>query len=248
MDNFFLYFITILEHLSPEMLIVLGFFTCIASILLAFRYFGSLGLVCYSVLAVAIANMQVLKLGIFSYIDEPIALGTVMFTTLFTSSDLITEHYGPVLAKKTIYLTFSMQIFVILSMLFVIAHPEPGHHKSAVQLGIEALFTPSLRLLIASLISFVISQHIDISIFDTLKKRHGQKLLWLRGNVSCLVSGFFDTVILSVLAWIVLAPSPLPFSTVLVGFIGFSQALRIFISILSTPLLYISYRFKPHDI
>lgn len=230
------------------MLLLLGFATCIVSILLSLRFFGAMGLVCYSVLAVAIANMQVLKLGIFSYIEEPIALGTVMFTTLFTSSDLITEHYGSNLAKKAIYLTFFMQIFVILSMLFVIAHPEPGYQKSAVQLGIEALFTPSLRLLIASLISFIISQHIDINIFAALKARHGKNLLWLRGNISCLVSGFFDTVIFSVLAWIVLAPTPLPISTVMVGFIGFSQILRIFISILSTPLLYISYRLKPHDI
>ncbi len=248
MDDFFINSIKTLEQFSPEMLLIFGFLTCIICTLLSFRYFGALGLVCYSVLAVTVANMQVLKLGIFSYAQEPIALGTVVFTTLFTTSDLITEHYGAALAKKTIYLTFSMQIFVILSMLFVIAHPEPGHHKSAVQLGIETLFTPSLRLLIASLIAFIISQHIDISIFSALKKRHGKNLLWLRGNVSSLISGLFDTFVFSILAWIVFAPSPLPISTVLIGFIGFSQCLRVFVSILSTPLLYISYRLKPHDL
>ncbi len=248
MDGFFEKLIKTLELLSPEILLVLGFFICIAFILIAFRYFGAFGLVCYSVLAVTIANMQVLKLGIFSYIQEPIALGTVVFTTLFTTSDLITEHYGSDLAKKTIYLTFLMQIFVILSMLFVIAHPEPGNYKSSVQLAIETLFTPSLRLLIASLIAFVISQHIDISIFAALKKRHGKNLLWLRGNASTLVSGLFDTFIFSVLAWIVFAPTALAPTTVLIGFIGVSQVLRVFISILSTPLLYISYRLKPYDL
>lgn len=248
MDEFFLKSIEILAQFSPEALLSLGFITCIATILLSFRYFGLIGLVCYSVIAVAIANIQVLKLGTFSYINEPIALGTVMFTTLFTSSDLITEHYGPDLAKKTIYLSFFMQIFVIVSMLVVIAHPEPSHVKSTIQLGIESLFTPSLRLLMASLISFVISQHIDINIFAALKKRHGKNLLWLRANLSCLISGFFDTVIFSILAWILLSPTPLSFSTVLIGFIGFSQALRILISILSTPILYISYRLKHYDV
>jgi uncharacterized integral membrane protein (TIGR00697 family) len=248
MDGFFANLIKSLEILSPEVLLILGFFTCMAFILLAFRYFGAFGLVCYSVLAVTIANIQVLKLGVFSYIQEPIALGTVVFTTLFTTSDLITEHYGAALARKTIYLTFLMQIFVMLSMVFVIAHPESGEQISAVHQGLETLFTPSLRLFIASLIAFGISQHIDIGIFESLKKRHGRHLLWLRGNVSTLISGIFDTVIFSILAWIILAPNPLSFTTVLIGFIGFSQLLRAFISIFSTPLLYISYRIKPYDL
>lgn len=248
MDGFFANFIKTLEPLSPEVLLMLGFFTCIAFILIAFCYFGAFGLVCYSVLAVTIANIQVLKLGVFSYTQEPIALGTVVFTTLFTTSDLITEHYGADLARKTIYLTFLMQIFVMLSMVFVIAHPESGGQTSPVHQGLEALFTPSLRLLIASLIAFGISQHIDIGIFAFLKKRHGKNFLWLRGNASTLISGIFDTVIFSVLAWIVLAPHPLPFATILIGFIGFSQILRAAISIFSTPLLYISYRLKPYDL
>ena len=248
MDSLFINLINALELFSPEVLLALGFFTCIAFILLAFRFFGALGLVCYSVLAVTIANMQVLKLGAFSYIDEPVALGTVMFTTLFTTSDLITEHYGADLAKKTIYLTFLMQIFVILSMVLVIAHPEAGNQKTSIQVALEALFTPSLRLLIASLIAFIISQHIDICIFSALKKRHGKHLLWLRANASTLISGLFDTVVFSILAWIVFAPTPLSMTTVLIGFIAASQALRAFISIFSTPLLYISYRLKPHDL
>ena len=242
---------TLIKHLaafSPELLLAFGFLICMVFILIAFRYFGKLGLVCYSIVAVIIANMQVLKLGMFSYIDEPIALGTIVFTTLFTTSDLITEHYGAALAKKTIYLTFLMQIFVMLSMLAVIAHPEVDEQTSQVHAGLQALFTPSLRLLVASIISFMVSQHIDIGIFAYLKKLHGKNLLWLRGNVSTLISGLIDTCIFSILAWIVFAPSPLSFTTVVVGFIGFSQLTRALVSILSTPLLYLSYRLKPHDL
>jgi uncharacterized integral membrane protein (TIGR00697 family) len=141
-----------------------------------------------------------------------------------------------------------MQIFVILSMVLVIAHPEAGNNKTSIQVALEALFTPSLRLLIASLIAFIISQHIDICIFSALKKRHGKHLLWLRANASTLISGLFDTFVFSFLAWIIFAPTPLSMTTVLIGFIAASQALRAFISIFSTPLLYISYRLKPHDL
>lgn len=244
MDSFFADALKCLGTLSPEFLLILGFLICIVTILIIFRYFGSHGLVCYSVVAVVIANLQVLKLGVFSYINEPVALGTIVFTTLFTTSDLITEHYGIDLAKKTIYLTFLIQVFVIFSMLVVTAHPEATDQISEVQKGLQNLFSPSLRLLISSIISFIISQHIDIAIFAYLKKRHGKSLLWFRGNLSTLISGTIDTFIFSILAWIILSPSPIALTTVLVGFIGFSQLVRMLVSILSTPLLYLSYRIK----
>lgn len=248
MDNLFTDVLKYLGSLSPELLLILGFLICMVSIMVIFRYFGSYGLVCYSVVAVVIANLQVLKLGVFSYINEPVALGTIVFTTLFTTSDLITEHYGANLAKRTIYLTFLIQIFVIVSMLVVIAHPEVDGKASEIQAGLQNLFTPSLRLLISSLISFMVSQHIDIAIFAYLKQRHGKNLLWVRGNLSTLISGTVDTFIFSILAWILLSPTPIAFTTVLVGFIGFSQAVRMLVSILSTPLLYLSYRIKNHEL
>lgn len=250
MDTFLTETIKCLGTISPEILLVLGFLICMVFILISFRYFGSYGLVCYSVVAVVIANLQVLKLGVFSFFNEPVALGTIVFTTLFTTSDLITEHYGEKLAKKTIYLTFLLQVFVMFSMLVVIAHPEVGAQKSNVQTSLQTLFTPSLRILVASIISFMISQNIDISIFAYFKNLHGKNLLWFRGNVSTLISGTIDTFIFSILAWIILSPTPIAFTTVLVGFIGFSQGVRMLVSILSTPLLYLSYRLKDknHDL
>lgn len=241
---------------SPELLLVLGFLICMIFILIAFRYFGSYGLVCYSVVAVIIANLQVLKMGSFSYVSGQVPLGTIVFTTLFTTSDLITEHYGAALAKRTIYLTFLIQIFVILSMMVTIAHPEhvvlhyPGINGKAspVQVGLNALFTPSSRLFIASIIAFMVSQHLDISIFSFLKKRHGKNLLWLRVNLSTFTSGLIDNFIFSTLVWITLAPEKTSFTTVVIYFVGFSQVIRVVTSLLSTPLLYLSYRLKAHDL
>jgi uncharacterized integral membrane protein (TIGR00697 family) len=247
MDTFFLEIIGLLQQLGPELLLLAGFFVCCIFMMLSFYLFGATGLVCYSVVAVLIANVQVLKLGAFSFLDEPIALGTVVFTSLFVASDIITEHYGSGVAKRAIYLSFLMQIFLMISMLTVIAHPGGNAESQIVQNSLEVLFTPSLRILVASLISFVISQYVDINIFAAFKRYHGRKKLWLRANISTLLSGLFDTFIFSFLAWIVFAPSPLSFKTVLIGFVGFSQAVRMIVSVISTPLLYLSYRLKPNE-
>src|SRR3989338_4500955 len=247
MDDIFLEIIKALQQFSPELLLVFGFVICCVFMMLSLWFFGATGLVCYSVVAVLIANIQVLKLGTFSLFDEPVALVTVVFTSLFVASDILTEHYGARIAKRAVYLSFLLQIFLMVSMLPVIAHPVGSNVGDVVQNGLEALFTPSLRILVASLISFVISQYVDINIFSFLKSYHGKKMLWFRANVSTFFSGLFDTFIFSFLAWIVFASNPLPVATVLVGFIGFSQAIRVIVSIISTPLLYLSYRLKPHE-
>ena len=55
MDNLFTDVLKYLGSLSPELLLILGFLICMVSIMVIFRYFGSYGLVCYSVVAVVIA-------------------------------------------------------------------------------------------------------------------------------------------------------------------------------------------------
>lgn len=247
MDTFFLQVVGIFQQINPELLLLSGFVICCVFMMLSLYFFGAIGLVCYSVVAVIVANIQVLKLGVFSLFNEPVALGTVVFTSLFVASDIITEHYGARTAKRAVYLGFLMQIFLVVSMLLVIAHPGGNGVDQVVQNGLEVLFTPSLRILVASLISFLVSQYVDINIFSALKAYHGRKKLWLRANISTLLSGLFDTFIFSFLAWMVLAPNPLSFNTVLVGFVGFSQVIRVMVSVISTPLLYLSYRLKPNE-
>lgn len=249
MDSIFLEYTHNLKAIGPEFLLIIGFLVCCIFILFSLRFFGVIGLVCYSVIAVIISNIQVLKLGTFNLTNEPVALGTIVFTSIFVASDIITEHYDPSVARRAVFLGFIMQIFLMLSMVTVIAHPESTiHSPSLVQRSLETIFAPSFRILVASICSFLISQYIDISIFSYLKKRHGRNLLWLRSNASTLISGFCDTVIFSLLAWIVFSPDPLSINTVMIGFIGFSQATRVIVSIISTPLLYLSYRLKPREL
>ena len=57
----------------------------------------------------------------------------------------------------------------------------------------EIIFTAGFRVTIASLIAYLVSQNLDVSIFDKLKNRHGQKKLWLRNNASTMASQLVDT-------------------------------------------------------
>ena len=58
----------------------------------------------------------------------------------------------------------------------------------------------SMRMSLASLISFGIGQYVDVVIFMTLKELTKNKMLWLRNNVGT-ISQFIDTVIFMFIAF-----------------------------------------------
>lgn len=233
------------EILSGLMLII-----CYLLILLLWKYYSVHGLYLYNIIAVIVANIQVLKATPFFLNPEPVALGTLLFATTFLVSDIITEHHGFILARRSIILSFLAQVLMAIFMVLTLAYPyNEGDTDSdgamTVQFALYTLFAPSLRLLIASLSSYCISQWVDIKIFKALKDYTHKRLLWLRINVSTLVAGLIDNIVFSLLAWVILNPNPVTFSTLVFTYVLGTYLARVVVSITSTPIIYLTYKFYP---
>src|SRR3989338_1238903 len=209
MDTFLKDSLLIFQQLSCESVsLFLLLISCIG-ILVFHRLYGLVGLYAYTIIAVIASNFQVLKSSYFGSLGEPVALGTVLFASTFLATDLITEHYGKEKAKSCIGLVFSTQVLISLFMVFAIAF-KPFEEASNLKVheSLEILFLPSGRILVASLVSYVLSQWVDISIFQYVKTLTSGRFLWLRTNLSTLVSGFVDNLTFSFLAWVVFSPTP----------------------------------------
>jgi uncharacterized integral membrane protein (TIGR00697 family) len=242
-DKFTLPLIQILQSTSGELVSVAFFLICIVSVMLMLRFFGDYGLYAYSSVASIIANIQVLKLGKFYSIDEPVALGTVTFASVYLANDIITEHFGKSAAQKSVWLATMLQVITMVMMLLVIGiTPVKG------DLGHEAiayLFMPAPRLLLASLIASVASQMYEISLFSWISRLNNKKRLWIRSAVSLLVSGFIDNVVYSVFAWFILSPSPVSSNTLIYTYILGTYTARIIMALCSIPAIYLSYSYLP---
>ena len=233
-------FLLILQQFSGETISWLTFLCCVVFILTVLRFFGIVGLYAYNVLATIVANIQVLKVAEFGFSPEPVALGTVVFATVFLVSDIITEHYGKQAAQKGVWLSFTMQIFMTIFMLLTIGHaPLPD---DAAHAALEVLFLPSPRLLIATLTAFAISQLFEIHIFHKLQIATNGKMLWLRTNVSSILAALLDNIIFSVIAWVVLAPAPVGLKTLVFTYILGTYLARVIVNLMSTPIIYLSYK------
>lgn len=244
--------INILQQMNPELVSLFMLLFCGLGCLLLFRAFGLFGLYSFISLSVVSANIQVLKAAQFSFQSEPVALGTIVFGSTYMATNVITEHYGREYAEKSIWIGFSTMLFITLGMLLTLGLPKLGGGGDNIRFdqahdAIATLFLPAPAIFLASFLSYIISQYNDILIFTGLKTLTKNKYLWLRSNVSNMVSGFVDSFIFSILAWYVFAPEPLSFSTIWYTYILGTIAFRIVLALLNTPFVYLSYWFKPKE-
>ena len=113
-------FVTVYNTFSPDftwLIFLLFSFTCI---LIFLKLFGEIGLYVYSVIAIIVANIQVLKLVKFSFFSEPVALGTVLFASTFLCTDILAEYYGTKQARKNVLLGFAGFLLMTIFMLFTL--------------------------------------------------------------------------------------------------------------------------------
>tara|TARA_Y100001970_G_scaffold287904_1_gene413733 strand:- start:5201 stop:5935 length:735 start_codon:yes stop_codon:yes gene_type:complete len=211
---------------------------CFSSILLFLRLFGYVGVYVYSALAIIAGNIQVLKTVDFFYSPEPVALGTVLFASTFLCTDILSEHFGKEKAKKNVLIGFVSFLFMTILMLITIGI-KPSEQDWA-QDSLANVFTPMSRFFIASMIAYLLSQYFDVWIYNLIKKITSLKHIWIRNNISTILSSLIDNTIFSLLAWIILNPNPETLYNVIMIYIFGTYLLRIFIAIIDTPFIYLS--------
>jgi uncharacterized integral membrane protein (TIGR00697 family) len=103
------------------------------------------------------------------------------------------------------------------------------------QLAYENIFGQGLWIIIGSLVAFLVGQIIDVSVFHYVKKKTGDKYLWLRSTGSTLVSQFIDSFVVLLIAFYIGAGWDLKL-VIGIGIVNYIYKLTV--AVLLTPLLY----------
>lgn len=152
--------------------------------------------------ALFIASMvivNVLGTKITTIAGVRVSVGIFFMPLLFLITDIVGEVYDR--KEATLFVNYGtiMLVFLFLMMNLCIAvKPNESWH---LQPEYKAVFGSSLRMTLASLISFVISQHVDVFLFDFWKKVTKGKHLWIRNNASTITSQLFDTILFDFIAF-----------------------------------------------
>ncbi len=94
------------------------------------------------------------------------------------------------------------------------------------------VFLGSMRMIGASLCAYLISQFVDIGVFQLLKKVTAGRMLWLRATGSTAVSQLIDTITINFVAW-----SGVMATTDIVKVIYSASGLKLLIAVGLNPLV-----------
>ena len=232
----------------PEALWLMLLVVCYGATVTAARLFGAAGLTAYIVVAVLGANLQVLKPVQFSVFADPVALGTVLFASTYLATDMLAELHGRDAARRAVALGFGAMVLwtliLVLTLGFTPLTPDEAGQGLAWALDVHdamtTLFTPVPALLIAGLTAYLVSQYHDVWLYGLLQRLTGGRHLWLRNTGSTAVSALIDTIVFSVLAWVILAEEPLGPEPLIFTYILGTWVLRLVVAALDTPFLYLA--------
>lgn len=163
----------------------------------------------------------------------------ICYSLTFALTDAISEVWGK---KTTQFIVYTGFLCVVLSAIFIkISIEMPGAVFWSNQEPFEMILGSNLRIVGASLLAYIISQTNDLYIFHYLKKRFNGKHLWLRNNVSSIISQFLDTIVFITVGFYGLG---MPLWDMIIG----QFIIKVVIALVDTPLVYgLVYLIKDKD-
>ena len=222
-----------------EILMIITILTSFLIVLLVYKCQGLVGLYYLVPIFDITANIQVIKqVNLFGY---PLALGDVAICAVVLIGDLLTENYSKRKAKNVIFIGFMTTVIITIMMTLTIKF-EPNSQDFAHE-SIKTIFSFTPRILVASLISYIFSELIEINLYSYFKKISPKtRDLWIRNNISGLIGAFVDSMIVSFLMFAGTFPIDYIFKIALA-----SYAVKAIVSIIDTPFVYISKLIKPKE-
>ncbi|MEK7281526.1 MAG: queuosine precursor transporter [Chloroflexota bacterium] len=204
-----------------------------ASALLGRRW-GAVAPTTIFVSLVLIANVTAGK--IVDFWGRPVPAAVIIYATTFLVTDIITEVWGKNEARKAVWLGFYANLVLVL-YIFIVLHwqPMPFAQEYAQQFGQVFGLVP--RVVLASMVAYLLSQHHDVWAFHWLREKTGGKHLWLRNNASTLVSQAIDTLLFITIAFWGVFPVDQVGQLIIGQYIA-----KVVIALLDTPFCYIFCR------
>jgi len=166
------------------------------------------------------------------------SVGILSLPFTFVINDIVTEVVGKERARNFVRSGLYVLAFLFLFVLIARELPPAGFYKN--DEIYRNVFGNSLRIIIASLTAFAVSEFTDVYIFNAMKKKWGQKLLWLRTNLSNFLGQLIDTTVFIFIAFYLVTPA-YDFQKMIVIIIPY-WLLKIFFSVIETPFCYLGIR------
>ena len=165
--------------------------------------------------------------------------GVLAYPFTFLATDLICELYGKKRAQSLVWVGFSMNFFM-LGLMMLGHYLKDASGISGATSTFESVYEFMIGNVIASMIAYLIAQSVDVKLFHFWKTLTKGKHLWLRNNLSTVVSQLADTTAIMTILYLAnnLGASIQSIGD-LVGLIFASYMFKVLVALFDTPLFYL---------
>lgn len=168
------------------------------------------------------------------------------FPLVFTINDMIIEVYGRERARSVVRSALFVVALIFLFSLFAVWLP-PSARFEATEAAYDTVFGLSARIAFASLVAFSIAEFTDLYIFSAIRRKLGDKALWLRNNASNFSAQFLDTVLFMTLAFYSFDRGLGENAAFLFSLILPYWLLKCAMSVIETPFVYLGVKWLRSD-
>jgi queuosine precursor transporter len=135
--------------------------------------------------------------------------GVLLWPLEFVMTDIVNEYYGPKAVRRISYTAVALILYAFVMFYLAMGVPAADFwYGSGVQDGIpdmnkafNGIFGQGMWIIAGSLVAFLVSQIVDVTVFHKIKKHTGEKNMWLRATGSTLVSQLVDSFIVLFIAF-----------------------------------------------
>lgn len=152
--------------------------------------------------AVFVALLLISNIGAVKLIEfGPIITdgGAILFPLVYIVGDILSEVYGFKAARRVILTAFAVSILASATFYLVQLAPPASDWEN--QEAFESILGFVPRIVLASVIAFLVGQLLNSYVLVKIKERTREKNLWLRLMGSTALGQFADTLIFCTIAF-----------------------------------------------
>ena len=135
--------------------------------------------------------------------------GVILWPLQFVMTDIINEFYGPKAVRRISYIAVALISYSFLMFYLAIELPPAGFWIATrvesgipdMQAAFSGVFGQGMWIIAGSLVAFLVSQIIDVTVVHRIKSFTGERWIWMRATGSTLISQLIDSFIVLFIAF-----------------------------------------------
>jgi uncharacterized integral membrane protein (TIGR00697 family) len=167
-------------------------------------------------------------------------VGVIPWPVVFIITDLLNEFYGEKAVRRISWITAILiaYCFIIVSIALQLPAKEIPGSSLATNDEFGKVFGQAQAVIIGSIAAFLLSQIMDATLFHWIKRKTGNRYIWLRSTGSTVISQMVDTIVVLYIGFVLTG------AITMNDFFNIAPTnylLKLGIAILLTPVIYLGH-------